>query len=129
MRQIGEKVVLRGKTYEIIGYTKKSYLLKGENGKTYKCGPGKLERLICGIPRAVHRRTTAEMQAPTLTPEQAIERLKQIECELSPENLSCDGELSRTAVQRRYTALMREKRVLEARLGRKLTDQELYGRS
>ena len=29
-----------------------------------------------------------------------------IDSELSPENLSCDGELSRTQVQARYTKLM-----------------------
>jgi hypothetical protein len=28
-----------------------------------------------------------------------------IDCKLSPENLSCDGELSRTEVNRRYRAL------------------------
>lgn len=28
-----------------------------------------------------------------------------IDCKLSPENLSCDGELSRTEVNRRYTHL------------------------
>jgi hypothetical protein len=29
-----------------------------------------------------------------------------IDGDLSPENLTCDGELSRTAVQRRYSALV-----------------------
>jgi hypothetical protein len=29
-----------------------------------------------------------------------------IDCELSPENLTCDGELSRSQVQDRYQALM-----------------------
>ena len=28
-----------------------------------------------------------------------------IDCKLSPENLSCDGELSRTEVNRRFRAL------------------------
>jgi hypothetical protein len=30
-----------------------------------------------------------------------------IDCDLSPENLSCDGELSRSAVNARYTQLTR----------------------
>ncbi len=119
---------MNGKSYEIVGHHKRSYLLKGENGKTYKCGPDKIERMVAGIPRAVHRRTSAEMIIPSLTTEQIIQRLQQIECELSPENLSCDGELSRSATQRKYSGLMREKKALESRLGRPLTNQELYGR-
>lgn len=32
--------------------------------------------------------------------------LEQIECDLSPENLTCDGELSRSAVNAKYRRLM-----------------------
>lgn len=37
-----------------------------------------------------------------------------IDCELSPENLTCDGELSRSQVQARYTALIKAARELKA---------------
>ena len=37
-----------------------------------------------------------------------------IEADLSPENLSCDGELSRSQVQQRYNLLTRCARELEA---------------
>jgi hypothetical protein len=37
-----------------------------------------------------------------------------IDCQLSPENLSCDGELSRTEVNRRYNFLSRCARELQS---------------
>lgn len=52
--------------------------------------------------------------------------LQSIECGLSPENLSCDGELSRTAINRRYSALTRQKRALIKELGREPTFDELW---
>ena len=52
--------------------------------------------------------------------------LQSIECGLSPENLSCDGELSRTAINRRYASLMSQKRVLIKELGREPTFDELW---
>lgn len=38
---------------------------------------------------------------------------EQIDCELSPENLTCDGELSRSQVQARYTKLIKAARELK----------------
>ena len=55
-----------------------------------------------------------------------INDLKRIECRLSPENLSCDGELSRTEVRRRYNRLMSDKKTLIAELGREPTFDELW---
>lgn len=39
---------------------------------------------------------------------------RRIDNELSPENLSCDGELSRTEVSRRYNTLIRVAEQLQA---------------
>lgn len=55
-----------------------------------------------------------------------IQRLKEIDTELSPEWLTCDGELSRSQVRARYTKLITEKNRLEVKLGRPLTTKELY---
>lgn len=47
---------------------------------------------------------------PSLSLLRAEDRQKiadSIDADLSPENLTCDGELSRTEVQRRYNALTR----------------------
>lgn len=37
-----------------------------------------------------------------------------IDCDLSPENLTCDGEMSRSAVQQRYTFLTKAAKELKA---------------
>lgn len=45
--------------------------------------------------------------------------------QLSPENLSCDGECSRSQVQVRYRQIMREWQKLERRVGRRVTQEEV----
>lgn len=55
-----------------------------------------------------------------------MEDLLDVECGLSPENLSCDGELSGSAIQRRHAELMRQKRALIVELGRTPTEQEIW---
>ena len=45
---------------------------------------------------------------------------------LSPENLTCDGELSRTAVRRRKTMFNAQLRELFHELGREVTEDEAY---
>lgn len=47
-------------------------------------------------------------------------------CALSPENLSCDGELPATQVRKRYTQLKREWGKLERELGRTVTENEVW---
>lgn len=46
--------------------------------------------------------------------------------DLSPENLCCDGELSRTQTQMKYRKLMREWRALEKIIGRKVSEDEVF---
>ena len=61
-------------------------------------------------------------------PEVAILRdLCRSEGALSPENLTCDGELSAYQVRVRAGKLKCEKRLLIAELGRTPTDQEIWG--
>lgn len=47
-------------------------------------------------------------------------------CQLSPENLSCDGELSRAEIQARQRAILRDWSRLEKEVGRKVTETEVY---
>lgn len=61
----------------------------------------------------------------TLTAEQVAAFLH-LACALSPENLSCDGELSRAAVARKYKGLMKQWKALEAKVGRKVTEDEVW---
>ena len=48
--------------------------------------------------------------------------------ELSPENLSCDGELSRSAVAKKLSGLKQVWKYLEAKLGRSMTEAQVYAR-
>lgn len=48
-------------------------------------------------------------------------------CSLSPENLSCDGECSRSEVNRRAASLRADLRRLFAEIGREVTESEAYG--
>jgi len=56
-----------------------------------------------------------------------LSSLRRIECQLSPENLTCDGELPRTEVKRRAKRLGAEKTRLEKLLGRVPSMKELFG--
>jgi hypothetical protein len=56
-----------------------------------------------------------------------LEDLKRIECELSPENLTCDGELPPSAYTIKSKELYKERAKLVKELGREPTDKEIWG--
>lgn len=56
-----------------------------------------------------------------------LEALLSVYSGLSPENLTADGELGRTQVQRRYAELQRQRRGLILALGREVDEAEVYG--
>jgi len=47
-------------------------------------------------------------------------------CELSPENLCCDGELSRAQTNARYRKIMKRWHALEATVGRSVSESEAW---
>ncbi|MBL96716.1 MAG: hypothetical protein CMF52_02780 [Legionellales bacterium] len=49
--------------------------------------------------------TPSERKDLEQTKKECLEHLLEIECKLSPENLTCDGELSRSEINRRYRIL------------------------
>ena len=49
--------------------------------------------------------TPSERKDLEQTKKACLEHLLEIECKLSPENLTCDGELSRSEINRRYRIL------------------------
>lgn len=55
-----------------------------------------------------------------------LDRIRDIYNQLSPENLTCDGELSPKAVRRRYALLKRELQTLFKVLGREVSESEAY---
>jgi hypothetical protein len=70
-----------------------------------------------GVWSATPKRTDAEI----------IAEIQGIECGLSPENLSCDGEASRAHIRRTYNRLMARKKACIKELGREPTFDELWG--
>jgi hypothetical protein len=56
------------------------------------------------------------LDADKLTTQQVKELLDSLEGDLSPENLTCDGELRGAALKKRATMLNGAKRELEARV-------------
>jgi len=53
--------------------------------------------------------------------------LRNVECQLSPENLSCDGELRGRKLQQKAKMLNARKADLIKELGRTPTDSEIWG--
>lgn len=61
-----------------------------------------------------------------MTEKEILEKLRDVDCQLSPENLSCDGELSMKQQRVRYNQLQQEAKSLLKQLGRVPTYGELY---
>lgn len=55
-----------------------------------------------------------------------LSTIRGIYCQLSPENLACDGELSRSAVRRREATLNRQLRACFKELGRRVSEGEAH---
>ena len=55
------------------------------------------------------------------------EKFMDLTDKLSPENLHCDGEISRAEANRKYKRLMKEWHALEAQMGRTVTEAEVWG--
>ncbi len=73
-------------------------------------------------------RPVSETPARPRRPEAEILRdLLTVECHLSPEHLTCDGEASASHIRKRGAQLRRQRRELVAELGREPTDKEIWG--
>ena len=61
-----------------------------------------------------------------MTTDDAMWRISGIHCELSPENLTCDGELDGASIRRKSRRLNGELRTLERFVGRKVDECEAW---
>ena len=61
------------------------------------------------------------------TDNEILHDLRRVEAQLSPENLTCDGELPRSAWRAKAQKLNTQYANLLKELGREPTTQELYG--
>lgn len=55
-----------------------------------------------------------------------LRQFQHLVLQLSPENLSCDGELSRRQIQSRHAAIIREWKALEKQVGRRVSLDEIH---
>lgn len=55
-----------------------------------------------------------------------LDKIADVYTQLSPENLTCDGELAPKAVRRRYAALKRELTACFKALGREVSEDEAF---
>ena len=60
------------------------------------------------------------------TEREVLDEIRNVHCQLSPENLSCDGEATRAQTRQRERVLLAALRRLESELGRKPTQHELW---
>ncbi len=64
---------------------------------------------------------------PKRTEAEIMQEIKDIYCGLSPENISCDGELPMSVVRRRGQQLRARLRLCFQELGRQVTEEEAFG--
>lgn len=126
--QIGQTVQLNGKDYKITGTHAKSFLLE-RDGKIYKATADKLAKI---------QNQNTQKQSSVLDRRLAYQRLfnkdaklpeteaefeawfEGLRGELSPENLCCDGEASRSQINNKLRDINACWAELENRLGRKV---------
>lgn len=61
------------------------------------------------------------------TKDEILNDLQAVECNLSPENLSCDGELPISQIRKRHSELVKQRQQLIAELRYEPTFNELFG--
>jgi hypothetical protein len=130
--QIGQTVLLNGKEYKIVETKARSYILERE-GKRYKATAAKMTKIqdqnaakesapvVSSLERrlAYARIFNKDAKMPE-TEAEIMVYFENLRCELSPENLSCDGEASASQVRNRLHDIKTCWKELEAKLGRKV---------
>jgi len=146
--EIGDRIKLNGAMYTITGPHKRSWLMeKDSNGKTYKCTAamiGKIQnqnKMGVGTKkqwrektnhmarRLQYRRVFDKTAKIPVTESECLDWLEMITSDLSPENLHCDGEISRTAAMAKGRALRAEWREVQKILGYKISEHDVEMRS
>ncbi len=146
--KLHDKVELSGEMYEIVGTVKRSWILrKDSSGKQYKATSNMMSKIkdhnaTYGVrkkrakrsstyhmeKRLAYRRVFDKSAKLPETEEELLDTLDRISCDLSPENLHCDGEISRSAAITKARALRSEWREVENLLGRKVSEDEIETR-
>lgn len=131
--QIGETVLLNSKEYKIIGTHKRSYLLE-RDGKRYTATANKMAKIQAHnaqpkkpVRSALEARVEYDRifnknaKAPE-TEAEILDYFERLRSDLSPENLSCDGEASYAHMRNSLREIRACWKELEAKLGRKVAE-------
>ena len=133
---IGDRVTLNGKEYTITGTVARSFILT-RDGKQYKATADKMTKIQVQNsqpkPEAQPPRSEIDLRiAKAAMWRQNLTRpTNEAECavwfdnlrnELSPENLFCDGEISRTQAAARKAAIIRCWKELELIVGHRVQE-------
>ena len=96
-----------------------------ENGQKYVFSATTAEGTTYKYPLSmlIFPNTGSKQKRPT---SEIIEDFQRVECELSPENLTCDGELPRHQIVAKRSRLLAERARLVQELGREPTMDEIY---
>lgn len=130
----GKTINLNGSRLKVVGAkpraTKNAFLVTGTRGGGYVVSK---RQLLQGM-AAVGLSTMGGGRAPAKTPakqkrseNEILRDMQSVETNLSPENLTCDGELPAYQWKKKRAALNRKMKALVVELGRKPTDRELWG--
>lgn len=114
---LGREFKYGSRTFKLVGYAprkRKAPMIVEADGKKYGLP---IEAVKACLGAVGPKRPDAEI----------IKDLQRVECDLSPENLTCDGELSQSAVARKGASLRAERARLVKELGREPTQKELFG--
>lgn len=88
---------------------------------------GEVEVYASALPMGSRRFPANEVTAaPKRDDASLVKEAGAVYAALSPENLTCDGELSRSQVAVAYASLQRALRALQAEAGRTITESETY---
>ena len=133
--EIGQNVTLYGKTYKVVGTVKRSWQLE-RGGKNYKVTSSMIEKIlgvdVINKPKAKRKNWmekrlerariwNKDAKMPE-TEDELMNALCNLTSELSPENLTCDGELSRTRINEKLRAIKGEWKEIEKKLRRKVSE-------
>lgn len=132
MYKIGDTIKIKRKTYSVIGVNSEFYTLSC-NGKQYTASVSGMEKFkreseveFPYLEQRLRQRRIFKKDATLPKTEQEVMLyFEQLVGELSPENLTCDGELSRSMVQAKLRNIRGAWKELEKIIGRKVTEDEV----
>jgi hypothetical protein len=131
---IGTKVTLNKKPYTVVGKAQRSILVEDPKGKKFKISFARLKKYTgidytdcvpkakspCPIEKMVSMMQIFDKSIKMPTDEASCSPFfERLEAEASPENLSCDGELSFSAVMRKKADINNCWKALEKIQGKK----------